>query len=218
MFKLICIVVVVLIGLVVLLVVIVFMIGCKFVVFVIVVLVVYNEMQVIIVVEVVVCLFVGELISVNGLCLVQCILFVFGVVVSIVVVIGKVLVQDIVEGSVINSSVLVQGFLLQLWLGECVLVVFVDELVGVGNCIFFGDFVDVFFNLCNVQFNINGFGEVVQMCLLLLCLCVLSYGQQDIVLVVIEIVFDSGVDICNDLCVVDIIGSGSMYSSSNEVL
>ncbi|KAG0922763.1 hypothetical protein G6F32_014530 [Rhizopus arrhizus] len=66
-----------------------------------------------------------------------------GAATSISTVGGKVPVQDIAEGSAISSSALAQGFSLQLRTGERALAVPVDELVGAGNRILPGDFVDV---------------------------------------------------------------------------
>jgi pilus assembly protein CpaB len=62
----------------------------------------------------------------------------------------------------------------------------VDELVGAGNRILPGDFVDVFLNLRNAQPSISSPAEAAQTRLLLSRLRVLSYGQQDIAPVAIE--------------------------------
>jgi pilus assembly protein CpaB len=79
-----------------------------------------------------------------------------GAATSIAAVVGKVPVQDIAEGTAISSSALAQGFSLQLRPGERALAVPVDELVGAGNRILPGDFVDVFLNLRNAQPNASG--------------------------------------------------------------
>ena len=158
----------------------------------------------------------GEPISANGLRLAQRTSPVPGAATSIAAVTGKVPVQDIAEGSVINGSALAQGFSLQLRPGERALAVPVDELVGAGNRILPGDFVDVFLNLRNAQPNINSPGEAAQTRLLLSRLRVLSYGQQDIVPVATETTSDSEADTRNDPRAADITGSGSTHSSSNE--
>ncbi|AWH53691.1 Flp pilus assembly protein CpaB [Stenotrophomonas sp. ESTM1D_MKCIP4_1] len=95
-------------------------------------------------------------------------------------VLGKVPVQDIAEGTTVSRSLLAQGFSLQLRPGERALAVPVDELVGAGNRILPGDFVDVFLNLRSVNNSASGQPELAQTRLLLSRLRVLSYGQQDI--------------------------------------
>ncbi|HDS1595250.1 TPA: Flp pilus assembly protein CpaB [Stenotrophomonas maltophilia] len=205
-----------LIGLAVLLAVIAFMIGRKPAAPATVAPIAHNETQAITVVEAVARLPAGEPISANGLRLAQRTSPVPGAAASIAAVTGKVPVQDIAEGSVINSSALAQGFSLQLRPGERALAVPVDELVGAGNRILPGDFVDVFLNLRNAQPNINGPGEAAQTRLLLSRLRVLSYGQQDIVPVATETASDSGADTRNDPRAADITGSGSTHSSSSN--
>ncbi|MBA0225552.1 Flp pilus assembly protein CpaB [Stenotrophomonas maltophilia] len=216
MLKLTRIAAVALIGLAVLLALIAFMIGRKPAEPATVAPVAHNETQAITVVEAVARLPAGEPISANGLRLAQRTSPVPGAATSIAAVTGKVPVQDIAEGSVINGSALAQGFSLQLRPGERALAVPVDELVGAGNRILPGDFVDVFLNLRNAQPNINSPGEAAQTRLLLSRLRVLSYGQQDIVPVATETTSDSEADTRNDPRAADITGSGSTHSSSNE--
>jgi pilus assembly protein CpaB len=112
--------------------------------------------QAITVVEAVARLPAGEPISANGVRLAQRTTAVAGAATSISAVVGKVPVQDIAEGTAISSSALAQGFSLQLRPGERALAVPVDELVGAGNRILPGDFVDVFLNLRNAQPNASG--------------------------------------------------------------
>jgi pilus assembly protein CpaB len=158
----------------------------------------------------------GEPIGANGLRLAQRTAPVAGAATSIAAVVGKVPVQDIAEGSPISSSALAQGFSLQLRPGERALAVPVDELVGAGNRILPGDFVDVFLNLRNAQPNINSPGEAAQTRLLLSRLRVLSYGQQDIVPVATEVTSSSEADTRNDPRAADITGNGGRHSNSNE--
>ncbi|KAF1016800.1 MAG: hypothetical protein GAK31_00058 [Stenotrophomonas maltophilia] len=94
-------------------------------------------------------------------------------------VVGAVPLHDIAEGSPIVQGVLAQGFSLQLRPGERALAVPVDELVGAGNRILPGDFVDVFLNLKSAT-SYGAGNEMAQTRLLLSRLRVLSYGQQDI--------------------------------------
>lgn len=216
MLKLTRIAAVALIGLAVLLALIAFMIGRKPAAPATVAPVAHNEAQAITVVEAVARLPAGEPISANGLRLAQRTSPVPGAATSIAAVTGKVPVQDIAEGSVINGSALAQGFSLQLRPGERALAVPVDELVGAGNRILPGDFVDVFLNLRNAQPNINSPGEAAQTRLLLSRLRVLSYGQQDIVPVATETTSNSEADSRNDPRAADITGSGSTHSNSNE--
>ncbi|WP_329846606.1 Flp pilus assembly protein CpaB [Stenotrophomonas sepilia] len=216
MLKLTRIAAVALIGLAVLLALIAFMIGRKPAAPATVAPVAHNETQAITVVEAVARLPAGEPISANGLRLAQRTSPVPGAATSIAAVTGKVPVQDIAEGSVINGSALAQGFSLQLRPGERALAVPVDELVGAGNRILPGDFVDVFLNLRNAQPSINSPGEAAQTRLLLSRLRVLSYGQQDIVPLATETTSDSEADTRNDPRAADITGSGSTHSSSNE--
>ncbi|PZT28596.1 Flp pilus assembly protein CpaB [Stenotrophomonas maltophilia] len=216
MLKLTRIAAVALIGLAVLLALIAFMIGRKPAAPATVAPVAHNEAQAITVVEAVARLPAGEPISANGLRLAQRTSPVPGAATSIAAVTGKVPVQDIAEGSVINGSALAQGFSLQLRPGERALAVPVDELVGAGNRILPGDFVDVFLNLRNAQPSINSPGEAAQTRLLLSRLRVLSYGQQDIVPLATETTSDSEADTRNDPRAADITGSGSTHSSSNE--
>lgn len=216
MLKLTRIAAVALIGLAVLLALIAFMIGRKPATPATVAPVAHNETQAITVVEAVARLPAGEPISANGLRLAQRTAPVPGAATSIAAVTGKVPVQDIAEGSVINGSALAQGFSLQLRPGERALAVPVDELVGAGNRILPGDFVDVFLNLRNAQPSINSPGEAAQTRLLLSRLRVLSYGQQDIVPLATETISDSEADTRNDPRAADITGSGSTHSSSNE--
>lgn len=133
MLKLTRIAAVALIGLAVLLALIAFMIGRKPAAPATVAPVAHNETQAITVVEAVARLPAGEPISANGLRLAQRTAPVPGAATSIAAVTGKVPVQDIAEGSVINGSALAQGFSLQLRPGERALAVPVDELVGAGN-------------------------------------------------------------------------------------
>lgn len=216
MLKLTRIAAVALIGLAVLLALIAFMIGRKPATPATVAPVAHNETQAITVVEAVARLPAGEPISANGLRLAQRTAPVPGAATSIAAVTGKVPVQDIAEGSVINGSALAQGFSLQLRPGERALAVPVDELVGAGNRILPGDFVDVFLNLRNAQPSINSPGEAAQTRLLLSRLRVLSYGQEDIVPLATETISDSEADTRNDPRAADITGSGSKHSSSNE--
>lgn len=216
MLKLTRIAAVALIGLAVLLALIALMIGRKPAGPATVAPVAHNETQAITVVEAVARLPAGEPISANGLRLAQRTAPVPGAATSIAAVTGKVPVQDIAEGSVINGSALAQGFSLQLRPGERALAVPVDELVGAGNRILPGDFVDVFLNLRNAQPSINSPGEAAQTRLLLSRLRVLSYGQQDIVPLATETTSDSEADTRNDPRAADITGSGSTHSSSNE--
>ncbi|WP_188240895.1 Flp pilus assembly protein CpaB [Stenotrophomonas maltophilia] len=216
MLKLTRIAAVALIGLAVLLALIAFMIGRKPATPATVAPVAHNETQAITVVEAVARLPAGEPISANGLRLAQRTAPVPGAATSIAAVTGKVPVQDIAEGSVINGSALAQGFSLQLRPGERALAVPVDELVGAGNRILPGDFVDVFLNLRNAQPSINSPGEAAQTRLLLSRLRVLSYGQEDIVPLATETISDSEADTRNDPRAADITGSGSTHSSSNE--
>ncbi|WP_414552750.1 Flp pilus assembly protein CpaB [Stenotrophomonas forensis] len=180
MLKLTRIAAVALIGLAVLLAVIALMIGRKPDAPVHVAPVASADPQAITVVEAVARLPAGEPITANGLRLAQRTTPVAGAATSISTVVGKVPVQDIAEGSAISSSALAQGFSLQLRPGERALAVPVDELVGAGNRILPGDFVDVFLNLRTAQPSAGGPGEAAQARLLLSRLRVLSYGQQDI--------------------------------------
>lgn len=214
MLKLTRIAAVALIGLAVLLALVAFMIGRKPAAPPLVAPVAHNEAQAITVVEAVARLPAGEPISANGLRLAQRTAPVAGAVTSISAVVGKVPVQDIAEGSPISSSALAQGFSLQLRPGERALAVPVDELVGAGNRILPGDFVDVFLNLRNTQPNVNGPAEAAQTRLLLSRLRVLSYGQQDIAPVVTETA--AGTDTRNDPRAADITGGSSNHGSGNE--
>ena len=132
------------------------------------------------VVEAVARLPAGEPISANGVRLARRTGAVAGAPTELAAVVGKVPVQDIAEGSVIERSLLAQGFSLQLRPGERALAVPVDELVGAGNRILPGDFVDVFLNLRSAANSYSGDQEIAQTRLLLSRLRVLSYGQQDI--------------------------------------
>lgn len=102
-----------------------------------------------------------------------------GAVTDLSAVIGAVPLHDVAEGSPIVQGVLAQGFSLQLRPGERALAVPVDELVGAGNRILPGDFVDVFLNLKSAT-NYGSANDIAQTRLLLSRLRVLSYGQQDI--------------------------------------
>ncbi|MDA5340405.1 Flp pilus assembly protein CpaB [Stenotrophomonas maltophilia] len=205
-----------LIGLAVLLALVAFMIGRKPAAPTTVAPVAQSEAQAITVVEAVARLPAGEPISANGLRLAQRTTPVAGAATSIAAVVGKVPVQDIAEGSPISSSALAQGFSLQLRPGERALAVPVDELVGAGNRILPGDFVDVFLNLRNAQPSVNGPGEAGQTRLLLSRLRVLSYGQQDIAPVATEVSTGSDVDTRNDPRAADITGSGSSHANNTE--
>ena len=175
-----------------------------------------SEAQTVTVVEAVARLPAGEPITANGLRLAQRTAPVAGAATSIASVVGKVPVQDIAEGTAISSSALAQGFSLQLRPGERALAVPVDELVGAGNRILPGDFVDVFLNLRNAQPNASGPGEAAQTRLLLSRLRVLSYGQQDIAPATSEAVASNDGDNRNDPRAADITGSGSSHTTGNE--
>lgn len=127
-------------------------------------------------------------------------------------VVGKVPVQDIAEGGTISQSLLAQGFSLQLRPGERALAVPVDELVGAGNRILPGDFVDVFLNLRSSSNAINGVQDAAQTRLLLSRLRVLSYGQQDITPVAVEQAPTA--ESASDPRAADITGSASSNSTS----
>lgn len=214
MLKLTRIAAVALIGLAVLLALIAFMIGRKPAAPVTAAPITHNEVQAITVVEAVARLPAGEPISANDLRLAQRTSPVAGAATSIAAVVGKVPVQDIAEGSPVSSSALAQGFSLQLRPGERALAVPVDELVGAGNRILPGDFVDVFLNLRNAQPSINSPAEAAQTRLLLSRLRVLSYGQQDIAPVASEATSNSEADTRNDPRAADITGSGGSHSSN----
>lgn len=172
-----------------------------------------SEAQTVTVVEAVARLPAGEPISANGLRLAQRSAPVAGAATSISAVVGKVPVQDIAEGTAISSSALAQGFSLQLRAGERALAVPVDELVGAGNRILPGDFVDVFLNLRNAQPNVNSPGEAAQTRLLLSRLRVLSYGQQDIAPATDAAVASTEADTRNDPRAADITGSSQSTGS-----
>ncbi|WP_329890946.1 Flp pilus assembly protein CpaB [Stenotrophomonas sp. SMYL11] len=172
-----------------------------------------SEAQTVTVVEAVARLPAGEPITANGLRLAQRTAPVAGAATSIASVVGKVPVQDIAEGTAISSSVLAQGFSLQLRAGERALAVPVDELVGAGNRILPGDFVDVFLNLRNAQPNVNSPGEAAQTRLLLSRLRVLSYGQQDIAPATDAAVASTEADTRNDPRAADITGSSQSTGS-----
>ncbi|WP_343651277.1 Flp pilus assembly protein CpaB [Stenotrophomonas sp.] len=154
----------------------------------------------------------GEPITAAGVRLAQRTQPVPGAPTELAAVVGKVPVQDIAEGSAISQGLLAQGFSLQLRPGERALAVPVDELVGAGNRILPGDFVDVFMNLRSNNNAINGTQEVAQTRLLLSRLRVLSYGQQDIVPVAAEPAAATSAD--NDPRAADITGAGSSSSAS----
>ncbi|HDS1509905.1 Flp pilus assembly protein CpaB [Stenotrophomonas maltophilia] len=172
-----------------------------------------SEAQTVTVVEAVARLPAGEPITANGLRLAQRTAPVAGAATSIASVVGKVPVQDIAEGTAISSSVLAQGFSLQLRAGERALAVPVDELVGAGNRILPGDFVDVFLNLRNAQPNVNSPGEAAQTRLLLSRLRVLSYGQQDIAPATDAAAASTEADTRNDPRAADITGSSQSTGS-----
>lgn len=172
-----------------------------------------SEAQTVTVVEAVARLPAGEPITANGLRLAQRTAPVAGAATSIASVVGKVPVQDIAEGTAISSSALAQGFSLQLRAGERALAVPVDELVGAGNRILPGDFVDVFLNLRNAQPNVNSPGEAAQTRLLLSRLRVLSYGQQDIAPATDAAVASTEADTRNDPRAADITGSSQSTGS-----
>ncbi|HEL2979294.1 TPA: Flp pilus assembly protein CpaB [Stenotrophomonas maltophilia] len=215
MLKLTRIAAVALIGLAVLLAVIALMIGRKPDAPAMAAPVAQSEAQAITVVEAVARLPAGEPITANGLRLAQRSAPVAGAATSLSSVVGKVPVQDIAEGTTISSSVLAQGFSLQLRPGERALAVPVDELVGAGNRILPGDFVDVFLNLRNAQPNVSGPAEAAQTRLLLSRLRVLSYGQQDIAPAASEVVASNEGDTRNDSRAADITGSSSQHSGSD---
>ncbi|MBE5269560.1 Flp pilus assembly protein CpaB [Stenotrophomonas sp. B2] len=142
--------------------------------------VVHADAQAITVVEAIARLPAGEPITANGVRLARRSAAVPGAAADLAAVVGKVPVQDIAEGSTISDAVLAQGFSLQLRPGERALAVPVDELVGAGNRILPGDFVDVFLNLRSEPASYNAAPDAAQTRLLLSRLRVLSYGQQDI--------------------------------------
>ncbi|RXK65435.1 Flp pilus assembly protein CpaB [Stenotrophomonas sp. MA5] len=142
--------------------------------------VVQADAQAITVVEAIARLPAGEPITANGVRLARRSAAVPGAVADLAAVVGKVPVQGIAEGSTISDAVLAQGFSLQLRPGERALAVPVDELVGAGNRILPGDFVDVFLNLRSEPASYNAAPDAAQTRLLLSRLRVLSYGQQDI--------------------------------------
>ncbi|MHB9784974.1 Flp pilus assembly protein CpaB [Stenotrophomonas maltophilia] len=142
--------------------------------------VVHADAQAITVVEAIARLPAGEPITANGVRLARRSAAVPGAAADLASVVGKVPVQDIAEGSTISDAVLAQGFSLQLRPGERALAVPVDELVGAGNRILPGDFVDVFLNLRSEPASYNAAPDAAQTRLLLSRLRVLSYGQQDI--------------------------------------
>lgn len=174
-----------------------------------------SEAQAITVVEAVARLPAGEPISANGLRLAQRSAPVAGAATSISAVVGKVPVQDIAEGTAISSNALAQGFSLQLRPGERALAVPVDELVGAGNRILPGDFVDVFLNLRNAQSTASGPADAAQTRLLLSRLRVLSYGQQDIAPANHDAVASNEADGRNDPRAADITGSSSTQSTGS---
>ncbi|WP_294995898.1 Flp pilus assembly protein CpaB [uncultured Stenotrophomonas sp.] len=216
MLKLTRIAAVALIGLAVLLAVIALMIGRKPATPAAAAPIVHGEVAAITVVEAVARLPAGEPITANGLRLAQRTAPVAGAASSIAAVVGKVPVQDIAEGTAISSSALAQGFSLQLRPGERALAVPVDELVGAGNRILPGDFVDVFLNLRTAQANSGGPAETAQTRLLLSRLRVLSYGQQDIAPVASESTAGNEGDSRNDPRAADITGSGSSHATASE--
>ncbi|HFK2921512.1 TPA: Flp pilus assembly protein CpaB [Stenotrophomonas maltophilia] len=206
-----------LIGLAVLLALIAFMIGRKPDAPATVTPTAHGQAETITVVEAVARLPAGEPITANGLRLAQRTTPVAGAATTLAAVVGKVPVQDIAEGTAISGSALAQGFSLQLRPGERALAVPVDELVGAGNRILPGDFVDVFLNLRNAQPNVNSPGEAAQTRLLLSRLRVLSYGQQDIAPVATEVAADNGADARNDPRAADITsGSTSGHGGASE--
>ncbi|MBH1432047.1 Flp pilus assembly protein CpaB [Stenotrophomonas maltophilia] len=205
-----------LIGLAVLLALVALMIGRKPAAPTTVTAVAPSEAQAITVVEAVARLPAGEPITANGVRLARRNAPVAGAASSVSAVIGKVPVQDIAEGTAISTSGLAQGFSLQLRPGERALAVPVDELVGAGNRILPGDFVDVFLNLRNAQPNANGPGEAAQTRLLLSRLRVLSYGQQDIAPAASDTVASSEGDSRNDPRAADITGNGGNHGTGNE--
>jgi pilus assembly protein CpaB len=101
---------------------------------------------------------------------------------SAVPLIGKVPVVAISSGTPLTGAQLAEGLALNLQPGERALAVPVDELVGVGNRIVPGDYVDVFLSL---KENARGLqspqdGNDSQSRLLLSHLRVLSYGVRDL--------------------------------------
>ena len=115
----------------------------------------------------------------------------------------------------ISSNALAQGFSLQLRPGERALAVPVDELVGAGNRILPGDFVDVFLNLRTAQSTAGGPADAAQTRLLLSRLRVLSYGQQDIAPANHDAVASNEADGRNDPRAADITGSSSTQSTGS---
>ena len=174
------------------------------------------EPQAITIVEAVARLPAGEPITADGVRLAQRTAPVTGAATSIAAVVGKVPVQDIGEGSPISTSALAQGFSLQLRAGERALAVPVDELVGAGNRILPGDFVDVFLNLRSAPPGTAGAADTAQARLLLSRLRVLSYGQQDINPATADAAPRNDDSAGNDPRAADITGSGSRSSPGGE--
>ena len=96
---------------------------------------------------------------------------------SIAAATGAVPVRDIAAGTVLDGSLMAQGYALRLNPGERALALPVDELVAAGNRILPGDYVDVFLNL-QAPAGLNTDGQA-QARLLLSRLRVLSYGAAD---------------------------------------
>ncbi|WP_313178198.1 Flp pilus assembly protein CpaB [Stenotrophomonas sp.] len=175
-----------------------------------------NDARTITVVEAVARLPAGEPIRADGVRLAQRTSAEPGASSDLASVLGKVPVQDIAEGTTVSRGLLAQGFSLQLRPGERALAVPVDELVGAGNRILPGDFVDVFLNLRSTNNSTNGKPEPAQTRLLLSRLRVLSYGQQDIAVDTAQAgTENSGSAQGDDPRAADITGSASTGSRSD---
>jgi pilus assembly protein CpaB len=94
---------------------------------------------------------------------------------------GAVPVRDIGAGQTITQSLLIQSIATQLLPGERAVAVPVDELMGVGNRVSPGDYVDVFMSLRDLNTGAMGArSENTQTRLLLSRLRVLGYGNRDL--------------------------------------
>lgn len=93
---------------------------------------------------------------------------------------GAVLARDLQAGEVITRDMLLQGIATQLRAGERALAIPVDELIGVGNRIAPGDYVDVFMSLREPDSSDTARKDNTQARLLLSRLRVLGYGSRDL--------------------------------------
>lgn len=93
---------------------------------------------------------------------------------------GAVLARDLQAGEVITRDMLLQGIATQLRAGERALAIPVDELIGVGNRIAPGDYVDVFMSLREPDSSDSARKDNTQARLLLSRLRVLGYGSRDL--------------------------------------